>query len=459
MGYAVLHIQKGSSSGGGLGNHIDRISGFEHSFENADPKLKHLNVNYELNNYCKIKFTDAISKRISDGYKSNRKIRTDAIKYCNAILTGSNEEMIELKKNPEEFKKWFFKNVEFAKSEWGAENIIRFTLHLDELTPHIHCSFVPITNDGRLSAKEIFGNPKDLTALQDRYGIAMEPFDLKRGLRGSKAKHETTQEYYGRIQRENNVSIDYSKDEKIIIESVLKPSKLNFLNIDKFHTGNEERLKKEVKRVLTEQQKRYNILENENRKLKKELGTVRGHLNQINRNFGDVNQAQFSLKIEKNEIICKSEGAAVRIDKNQITEQLQSQKFNKAIQPLTSQILRDVTNAKYQNILRNYNLLEISPKKLGDLAIQATKNVLNHSDTVSYKIAGKLTEVTFYFVKEEDSLILKMEYKDYKGQDQKLSKEVDTLENIFNNINKSLGKQQLELIKANSPGRKRGPSI
>ena len=35
------------------------------------------------------------------------------------------------------------------------ENIVRFTLHMDERTPHIHWVFVPITEDGRLSAKEI----------------------------------------------------------------------------------------------------------------------------------------------------------------------------------------------------------------------------------------------------------------------------------------------------------------
>ena len=42
-------------------------------------------------------------------------------------------------------------------------------VHVDEKTPHMHLSFVPITSDGRLSAKEIVGNKKDLTRWQDDF--------------------------------------------------------------------------------------------------------------------------------------------------------------------------------------------------------------------------------------------------------------------------------------------------
>ena len=68
--------------------------------------------------------------------------------------------------------------------------------HLDEKTPHIHATIVPLTPDGRLSAKEIVGNNKKLAELQDRYATAMQSFGLERGERGSKVTHRTTQEYY-----------------------------------------------------------------------------------------------------------------------------------------------------------------------------------------------------------------------------------------------------------------------
>ena len=39
----VCHVQKMKGSGGGMGNHVDRVEGKEHSFENADLTRTHLN--------------------------------------------------------------------------------------------------------------------------------------------------------------------------------------------------------------------------------------------------------------------------------------------------------------------------------------------------------------------------------------------------------------------------------
>ena len=54
---------------------------------------------------------------------------------------------------------------------------------MDEKTPHMHLSFVPITQDGRLCAKEILGNKKKLTWWQDEFWKHMvEKYpDLERG--------------------------------------------------------------------------------------------------------------------------------------------------------------------------------------------------------------------------------------------------------------------------------------
>ena len=40
---------------------------------------------------------------------------------------------------------------------------------MDEKTPHLHLCFVPLTADGRLSAKEIIGNRKNLVKWQDEF--------------------------------------------------------------------------------------------------------------------------------------------------------------------------------------------------------------------------------------------------------------------------------------------------
>ena len=54
---------------------------------------------------------------------------------------------------------------------------------MDEKTPHMHLCFVPLTEDKRLSAKEIVGNKKKLTWWQDEFWKHMVKKypDLERG--------------------------------------------------------------------------------------------------------------------------------------------------------------------------------------------------------------------------------------------------------------------------------------
>lgn len=54
---------------------------------------------------------------------------------------------------------------------------------MDEKTPHMHLAFVPLTADGRLSAKEIVGNKKKLSRWQDKFWEHMVKKypDLERG--------------------------------------------------------------------------------------------------------------------------------------------------------------------------------------------------------------------------------------------------------------------------------------
>ena len=68
--------------------------------------------------------------------------------------------------------------------------------------PAYSLRFVPITEDGRLSAKEILSR-KNLSLAQDRYGEMMKPFGFERGEKGSLAVHDTPKEYYGRVAQTN----------------------------------------------------------------------------------------------------------------------------------------------------------------------------------------------------------------------------------------------------------------
>lgn len=211
--YATYHAEKGSVSSGGIGKHIDRAEGAEHTYRHADQERTHLNENILVNEHCKKPLHVGISDRIAEGYSSKNKagelkaIRKDAVKYTTHILTGSHEQMKKIEADPKARKAWINSNLEFIKKEYGEKNIVRFSVHRDEKTMHIHAVTVPLTSDGRLSAKEVLGGRKEMSERQDRYAAQMKSFGLERGEKATGIKHENAREYYARIEQAQN-SID-----------------------------------------------------------------------------------------------------------------------------------------------------------------------------------------------------------------------------------------------------------
>lgn len=95
--------------------------------------------------------------------------------------------------------RFFERSIEWLENKYGAENVIAATIQRDETTPHLSAFVVPITKDGRLSAKEFIGNKAKMSADQTSFAEAVEEVGLKRGVKGSKAKHQTIRQYYAKI--------------------------------------------------------------------------------------------------------------------------------------------------------------------------------------------------------------------------------------------------------------------
>ena len=109
------------------------------------------------------------------------RVCSNSVRVVETLITASPE-FFEGKKN-EEVCAYFEHALGFLQSRIVPENFISAVVHMDEKTPHMHVSFVPITEDGRLSAKEIVGNKKKLTEWQDGFWQHMvEKYpDLERG--------------------------------------------------------------------------------------------------------------------------------------------------------------------------------------------------------------------------------------------------------------------------------------
>lgn len=107
--------------------------------------------------------------------------RKDSVRVVEVLFTATPE-FFKGKKLPE-IRQYFEETLRFFVQYQSRETIISAVVHMDEKTAHMHLSFVPLTPDGRLSAKEIVGNKKKLTWWQDKFWehmVAKYP-DLERG--------------------------------------------------------------------------------------------------------------------------------------------------------------------------------------------------------------------------------------------------------------------------------------
>ncbi len=93
--------------------------------------------------------------------------RKDSVRVVEALVTASPEFFKGKKRS--EIKAFFMEAKSFLEQHQAPETIISAMVHMDEKTPHMHLCFVPLTEDGRLSAKDILGNKKKLTQWQDKF--------------------------------------------------------------------------------------------------------------------------------------------------------------------------------------------------------------------------------------------------------------------------------------------------
>lgn len=190
MSYSILRVArvKGSSNTKGIQKHNQREN---KNYNNKDIDRHDTYKNYDLIHDNKIDYQELIDEKIDANYSGKRKIRSDAIRHVDGLITSDDNFFKNL--DEDEIDKFFKDSLEFLEKEYGRENIVYATVHLDEKVPHMHFGFVPLTEDGRLSAKEVIGNKKQMTELQDRFNnhVNDRGHEMERGV----SKHLTEREH------------------------------------------------------------------------------------------------------------------------------------------------------------------------------------------------------------------------------------------------------------------------
>lgn len=183
VGYAVVHMMKIKSGAvGGIQSHNNR----EHEPKtNPDVDMSRSEDNYDLipcDNYKR-----SIKEKLSNLVESSRAVRKDAVVVCNFIVTSDNETMDALGADCQ--REFFQDSVKWFSDRYGADRVLNATVHMDETTPHLHIGVMPITQDGRLSAKAIF-TKTEMKAIQTEFARDVgEKYGLERGVEGSERTH------------------------------------------------------------------------------------------------------------------------------------------------------------------------------------------------------------------------------------------------------------------------------
>ena len=161
MAYAILRFakHKGGASKA-LSAHHERTK--DSYASNPDIDLSRTAQNFHLVT-PRWSYEQEIKHRIQT---AGCRVRKDSVKFVDTLVTVSPE---FAKAHEAEMPEYFRRAFDFLKERVGEENIISAVVHMDEKTPHMHLCFVPLTADGRLSAKEIVGNKKKLTWWQDEF--------------------------------------------------------------------------------------------------------------------------------------------------------------------------------------------------------------------------------------------------------------------------------------------------
>ena len=218
MGYISIQINKAKGSADtGASDHIERKT----TPKNADPSRTHLNRELVQFPDGVADRTEAISHRIrTAGIK--RKITPDQVRAIRIVLSGTHEDMVRVQ-DEGRLDEWCADNLQWLHRTFGKENTVSAVLHMDEHTPHIHATVVPIVtgerrkarkkqaegkrtyrkkaNAVRLCADDLMSRER-LVSYHDSYAKAMAKYGLQRGVRGSEARHTTTAQYYRDLKRQ-----------------------------------------------------------------------------------------------------------------------------------------------------------------------------------------------------------------------------------------------------------------
>lgn len=207
-----MRSKKHNAKGGGLKSALIHLYR-ERDTPNANSNISNLHWNDgDQTTEAAISRLHIELNKIKDN--SGRKIRSDAVVAIEYVMTASPEFFPEDEKEKIQNAKKFSQIArDWIKETYPEGKIIAAQIHMDELTPHLSIFVTPtLTKEIKnkngstqtlltLDAKSFLGGRQKLSEQQDSFSEAVKGLGLKRGVKGSKATHQSVNRFYGDLMR------------------------------------------------------------------------------------------------------------------------------------------------------------------------------------------------------------------------------------------------------------------
>jgi len=407
MSFAILHMQKLKQPAiKGIQIHNQRE---KESQTNPDIEEDKSHLNYDLVNPEPVDYNEKVNGIIEDKVTTGKAIRKDAVRVASFLVTSDKSYFDGLTEERE--KEFFEKAYEFFCDEYGKENIAYAMVHKDEKTPHMHVGFVPITEDGRLSAKDFFGKKSQMFELQDKFHNHLKEsgFELDRGV-SSNRKHIETARFKALTLEEQNKALEkelqkkeelQAKIEKIESveykeqKSIFNKSATVVLSKDDF-----ENIQNDLKKAIATRDDRENLI--------KEIDQAKGKISELEEKNKELENINWNINLK---MMGKSE------ELKDLEGKFESEvKRNEDLQKENNR-LKDRNN-KLQNELNHVKaLVTLAFKGIGTKVYELKDKIPKEFFQFYQQFHNRILELYDPEVKKEKELNEKVEEKKEKTKD------------------------------------------
>ena len=250
------------------------------------------------------------------------KVRKNGVRAVEFMMTVSPEAMQKPGFNA---VKHFNACQQWARDKFGKENVFFIAHHFDETTPHVSLLLTPIDENGKLNARKYFGGREKMSELQDDFFEKVgKQFGLERGIKGSRAKHQTIKSYYAKLNGKEKELDDLAKEiySRIPDKKLLQDNAEYKAEIFRIVQDELEQLKPGLQKTIENDQARER-----------------------------VEQAQKGVNIDKEKL--KKERADFEEEKKQNSAKL-TQGIQDGIQALKEPLTNQITNEVFETLSRQF---------------------------------------------------------------------------------------------------------